>query len=75
MRKALPPLTKGVASSRLGTIAVIATFGGLLFRYDTGVINGALDSRGSSLGLTPATEGILTSSLLVGAAPGAFFIG
>ena len=71
----LPPLTKGVHSKRLGTIAVIATFGGLLFGYDTGVINGALDSMEESLGLTPVTEGIMTSSLLIGAAVGAFFIG
>ncbi|RJT89750.1 sugar porter family MFS transporter [Cryobacterium melibiosiphilum] len=74
-RRPLPPLTKGAHSSRLGNIAVIATFGGLLFGYDTGVINGALDSMESSLALTPATEGIMTSSLLVGAALGAFFIG
>jgi major inositol transporter-like SP family MFS transporter len=71
----LPPLTKGVHSKRLGTIAVIATFGGLLFGYDTGVINGALDSMETSLGLTPVSEGIMTSSILVGAALGAFFIG
>jgi major inositol transporter-like SP family MFS transporter len=74
-RIALPPLTQGAHSKRLGTIAVIATFGGLLFGYDTGVINGALDSMEISLGLTPVSEGIMTSSILVGAALGAFFIG
>ncbi|MCU1405521.1 MAG: transporter, partial [Glaciihabitans sp.] len=71
----LPPLTNGPHSKRLGTIAVIASFGGLLFGYDTGVINGALDSMEISFGLTPVTEGIMTSSILVGAALGAFFIG
>lgn len=73
--RTLPPLTPGPHLRRLDVITVVATFGGLLFGYDTGVINGALDPMVTDLGLTPATEGLVTSSLLIGAAIGALVCG
>jgi MFS transporter, SP family, major inositol transporter len=61
----------------LHKVAFAATFGALLFGYDTGVINGALPfmSQPDQLNLTPAMEGLVASSLLFGAALGAFFGG
>lgn len=61
-------------------ITAVATLGALLFGYDTGVISGALpfmelSPEQGGLGLTPLTEGLVTSSLVFGAAFGAFFVG
>ena len=55
---------------RLHQIALVATFGGLLFGYDTGVINGAFSSLKENMALTPTTEGLVMSVLLIGAAIG-----
>ena len=67
----LPPNQPGPHSRRLGMVAVVATFGGLLFGYDTGVINGALVPMERDLGLTAFTEGFVVSILIFGAAIGA----
>ncbi|WOQ17105.1 sugar porter family MFS transporter [Raineyella sp. W15-4] len=71
----LPALVPGKYRRRLDVVVVIATFGGILFGYDTGVINGALTPMKAELGLTALTEGIVTSSLLLGAAIGATVTG
>ncbi|QWA09224.1 sugar porter family MFS transporter [Sodalis ligni] len=55
---------------RLHQITLVATFGGLLFGYDTGVINGAFPSLKEGMALTPTTEGLVMSVLLIGAAIG-----
>ncbi|MFW0792248.1 sugar porter family MFS transporter [Gordonia sp. CPCC 205515] len=60
----------------LTKLTVIATLGGLLFGYDTGVISGALLYMKDDLALTSFTEALVVSSLLFpGAAFGALFGG
>src|SRR3954462_1986209 len=66
----LPPLSAGPHQRRLDLIAVVATFGGLLFGYDTGVINGALAPMKADLGLTAVREGLVTPPLRAGAGIG-----
>lgn len=68
------------ARRRLGLITFIATIGALAFGYDTGVISGALPlmtlgPEEGGLSLTPLTEGIVSSSLIFGAAAGALLGG
>ena len=71
----LPPLTVGPHTRRLGVMAIVATFGGLLFGYDTGVINGAQSSMAAELALDEFAVGVVTSSLVFAAAFGALFGG
>ncbi|MFE5838006.1 sugar porter family MFS transporter [Arthrobacter sp. NPDC056493] len=65
---------------KLGLITAIATLGGLLFGYDTGVISGALPfmalpGNEGGLDLTPAEEGLVAAALVFGATFGALFGG
>lgn len=65
---------------RLFFVVLVATMGSLAYGYDTGIISGALPfmtlpAAQGGLGLNPFTEGLVTSSLIFGAALGAFLSG
>ena len=65
---------------RIGFLAAVATFGSLLFGYDTGVIAGALPymympQAAGGLGLNEFVEGLVGAFLAIGAALGAILGG
>ena len=57
--------------SRFAIIAGVASLGGLLFGYDTGVISGALLFIRHVFGLGPAMQGLVVALALLGATLGA----
>lgn len=67
MASRLPPVRR----TNTALVYVFGALGGLLFGYDTGVISGALLFMRDDLALTPLTEGLVVSSMLVGAMIGA----
>ncbi len=56
-------------------IAAVASIGGLLFGYDTGVISGALLFLRQSFGLNATTQEIAVSAVLAGAIIGSLLAG
>jgi len=56
-------------------ITFVAALGGLLFGFETAVINGTIFYVAKYFGLTPAMKGFVVSIALVGCIAGALFIG
>ncbi|MFY9779642.1 MAG: sugar porter family MFS transporter [Candidatus Baltobacteraceae bacterium] len=56
-------------------VSFVAALGGLLFGYDSAVINGAVGAIGTHFHADPTSLGLAVSSALGGAALGALFIG
>ena len=56
-------------------LVAVASLGGLLFGYDTGVISGALPFLKQAFGLDATSEGIATGAVLAGATISAAAVG
>ena len=56
-------------------ISVVATIGGFLFGFDSGVINGTVDGLQSAFNSDSVGTGFNVASMLLGCAAGAFFAG
>ena len=56
-------------------ISLIATLGGFLFGYDSGVINGTVEGLQTAFGMGDDATGRAVASMLLGSAIGAFFAG
>lgn len=70
--------TSGSTQTNMGfviLISMIATIGGFLFGYDSGVINGTVDGLQKAFNSDSMGTGFSVSSMLLGCALGAFFAG
>ncbi|MAV75857.1 MAG: MFS transporter [Actinobacteria bacterium TMED172] len=56
-------------------ISIVATIGGFLFGFDSGVINGTVDGLKTAFNSDSAGTGFNVASMLLGCAVGAFFAG
>jgi len=65
----------GINLPLIAAIVGVATIGGFMFGYDSGVINGTQEGLRSTFNLTPGGLGITVSALLPGCALGAYSAG
>lgn len=56
-------------------VSLVATLGGFLFGFDSGVINGTVKGLDAAFGATNFASGMNVASMLLGCAVGAFFAG
>ena len=71
-------MTDSASRVNYGFIAIIvavATIGGFMFGYDSGVINGTQEGLESAFGVSELGTGVLVGALLIGCAAGAFMAG
>ena len=60
---------------RVRALAIAGAIGGFLFGFDSAVVNGAVDSIQSQLGLSSELTGFAVASALLGCAVGAYLAG
>jgi len=65
----------GAAPRTLVLVALVAATGGLLFGYDTAVINGANEYLRLHFALSPVQDGMAAASAILGCIPGAMVAG
>jgi sugar porter (SP) family MFS transporter len=65
----------GIKLSYLLPICLVATLGGLLFGYDTGVISGAIEPLTARFHLTDFMKGWASGCVLIGCATGVLVVG
>jgi sugar porter (SP) family MFS transporter len=63
------------STAYLVLVCLVATLGGLLFGYDTGVISGAIESLTTRFALTDFMKGWASGSVLIGCATGVLLVG
>jgi SP family sugar:H+ symporter-like MFS transporter len=59
----------------IAMIVAVATIGGFMFGYDSGVINGTQEGLELAFGVSELGKGVLVGALLIGCAVGAFLAG
>lgn len=67
--------TQGENTAFIVLISCVATIGGFLFGFDSGVINGTVDGLRSAFNSSEAALGFEVASMLLGCAIGAFLAG
>ena len=66
-------MTGGENTRLIVLISVVATIGGFLFGFDSGVINGTVDGLQRAFNSDSVGTGFNVASMLLGCAVGAFF--
>ena len=67
--------SRGENTGLIILISCVATIGGFLFGFDSGVINGTVDGLKAAFGSDAAVTGFNVASMLLGCAVGAWFAG
>lgn len=70
-----PPISVQTNLAYLVPICLVATLGGLLFGYDTGVISGAIEPMTARFGLSDVMKGWASGCVLIGCATGVLVVG